>query len=73
MACILRDGVDNQTCGVPIILEKPPEVQKAHMKEADVRQKFRNLRSNTIKQGVIKTEKLIDQRIKKTKSQITFL
>lgn len=33
----------------------------------------RNLRSNIIKHGVIKTEKLIDKRIIKTKSLITFL
>lgn len=33
---------------------------------------IRNLRGNVIKHGVIKPEKLIDQRIK-TKSQVTFL
>lgn len=46
------------------------------MKEAAGRgclSEIRNLRSNVIKHGVIKTEKLIDQRTKKIKSQITFL
>lgn len=55
---------------------KPPEVQKAHMKVAVVRgcsSEIRNLKGNVIKHGVIKTEKLINQRIKKTKSHIVFL
>lgn len=59
-----------------VAFKKPPEVQKAHKKEAVGRgclSEIRNLRGNVIKHGVIKTEKLIDQRIKKTKSQITFL